>query len=176
MASGGCLHLLLWFLSLSHSTKSSCQSQARSTSSPLYRPVIPTEPAGTSPSAGLGCWAFAFCHPPFCHFCATVPTHHKARVVFEVVSFHECQTGSRRQVPSSLPELSPASPSMLTPTHTYRVLQALGPSSKSVLHPSPGQEGFPCLPLNQGTYLAFYPHRHACGLVFKPGHHEAWTD
>lgn len=80
VASGGCPHLLLWLLSLSHSTMSSCQSQARSTSSPLYRPVIPIEPAGTSPNAGLGSWAFAFCPAPFCHFCATVSTHHKARV------------------------------------------------------------------------------------------------
>lgn len=67
-------------------------------------------------------------------------------------------------------------PSMLTATHMYRMQQALGPSSKSVLRPSPGQEGFPCLPLNQGTYLAFYPHPHTCGLVFKPRHHETWTD
>lgn len=52
VASGGCPHLLLWLISLSHSTMSSCQSQACSTSSPLYRPVIPTEPAGTSPNAG----------------------------------------------------------------------------------------------------------------------------
>lgn len=143
---------------------------------PPLQACDPHRTCGNIRSAGLSCGAFAFCHPPFCHFCATVSARRKAKVAFEVVSFHECQTGSRRQVPSSLPELSPATPSMLTPTHTYRVWQALGPSSKSVLHPSPGQEGFPCLPLNQGTYLAFYPHPHICGLVFKPRHHETWTD
>lgn len=95
---------------------------------PLYNPVIPAKHAGTPPNAGLGWWAFSLYHLPFCHFYATVSTHHKARVPFEVVSSQELQAGSRKPVPSSLRELSSATPSMPTPAHYTGWVRRWGPA------------------------------------------------